>query len=182
MRINYDQTQQDEIATIKERTITLKLSDADCFRIAKKAGCVGLSVGELMENFIGDLIAGTYSNGSDERMYAEQWFDRCGFSWMNDKTLLKYLLDWDHDVEDFLTLYDEIQYYKEHPEEYAEELEIAKAEGDELIWCETEFNEIVESYKRDLKDDADSDDLDLQKEISICQKWYDELKKMQGIE
>lgn len=34
--------QQKEIATIKPRTITLKLSDADCERIAKDAGKAGL--------------------------------------------------------------------------------------------------------------------------------------------
>lgn len=34
--------QQREIATIRPRTITLKLSDADCERIAKEAGKAGL--------------------------------------------------------------------------------------------------------------------------------------------
>ena len=28
------------------------------------------------ENFVGDLVGGTYSNGSDERDYADQWFER----------------------------------------------------------------------------------------------------------
>lgn len=54
-----------EIKTVKERSITLKLSDADCDRIAKKAGRSGLTVATLLENFIGDLVGGTYSNGSD---------------------------------------------------------------------------------------------------------------------
>ena len=32
-----------------------------------------------MESFVGDLVGGTYSNGSDERDYADQWFERCWF-------------------------------------------------------------------------------------------------------
>ena len=44
----------------------MKLSDADCDRLARKRGEHGLT--------IGDLVGGTYSNGSDERDYADQWF------------------------------------------------------------------------------------------------------------
>ena len=33
------------------------------------------TIGELIENFAGDLVGGTYSNGSDERDYADQWFE-----------------------------------------------------------------------------------------------------------
>ena len=72
--------QQEEIETIRSRTIEVKLSDADVKRISEKAAAHGLTVGELIENFIGDLVCGTYSNGSDERMYAEQWFERCWFA------------------------------------------------------------------------------------------------------
>lgn len=86
-------TQEQEIQTIKGRTITLQLSDADVSRIAEKAGLAGLTVEGLLENFVGDLVHGTYSNGSDERMYAERWFDRCGFEMMADHTFLRFLLN-----------------------------------------------------------------------------------------
>lgn len=66
-------SQKNEIETIKPRTITVNLSDADVKRLAEKSGEGGLTISELLENFIGDLVDGTYSNGSDERMYAEQW-------------------------------------------------------------------------------------------------------------
>lgn len=56
--------QQEEIETIRSRTIEVKLSDADVKRISEKAAAHGLTVGELIENFIGDLVCGTYSNGS----------------------------------------------------------------------------------------------------------------------
>lgn len=51
--------QQEEIETIRSRTIEVKLSDADVKRISEKAAAHGLTVGELIENFIGDLVCGT---------------------------------------------------------------------------------------------------------------------------
>ena len=86
--------QEKEIATIKPRHITVNLSDADVKRIAEKAGASGMTIGTLLENFIGDLICGTYSNGSDERMFANEYFDRCWFSWSNSN-FLSYLIDSD---------------------------------------------------------------------------------------
>ena len=53
--------QQEEIETIRSRTIEVKLSDADVKRISEKAAAHGLTVGELIENFIGDEeITGTF--------------------------------------------------------------------------------------------------------------------------
>ena len=86
--------QKEEIATIKERTLKLSLSDADIVRISERAASVGLTVSELLENFIGDLTDGTYSNGSDERMLANQWFERCGFSFEPERTFLVFLIEW----------------------------------------------------------------------------------------
>ena len=87
--------------TIKERTITLKLSDADCDRLLEKAGRCGMTVAELLQNFIGDLVDVTYSHGSDERIYAQEWFDRCGFSMVPEESLLRHLLENGVDLEDF---------------------------------------------------------------------------------
>lgn len=86
--------QKEEIATIRERTVKLSLSDADIVEISEKAASVGLTVSELLENFIGDLIDGTYSNGSDERMLANEWFNRCGFSFEPERTFLVFLIEW----------------------------------------------------------------------------------------
>ena len=62
-----------EIETVKERTLVLKLSDADCDRILQKAASHGMTVSGLLESFIGDLVDGTFTNGSDERYLAEDW-------------------------------------------------------------------------------------------------------------
>lgn len=64
--MSWGEEQKKEIETIRERKITVKLSDADCDRLARKCGEHGLTIGELIENFVGDLVGGTYSNGSDE--------------------------------------------------------------------------------------------------------------------
>ena len=76
--MSWGEEQKKEIETIRERKITVKLSDADCDRLARKCGEHGLTIGELIENFVGDLVGGTYSNGSDERDYADRWFDTVG--------------------------------------------------------------------------------------------------------
>lgn len=66
----YEEQQRRESKTLRERTISLNLSDADVLRISEKAASVGLTVSQLLENFIGDLVCGTYSNGSDEQLLA----------------------------------------------------------------------------------------------------------------
>ena len=101
-------SQKNEIETIKPRTITVNLSDADVKRLAEKSGEGGLTISELLENFIGDLVDGTYSNGSDERMYAEQWYQRCWFAMFSDDTFLKFLLLWG-DLDDYIDLMDELE-------------------------------------------------------------------------
>lgn len=169
--------QQDlEIKTIKERIIKLNLSDADCERIAQKAGKHKLTVGELLENFIGDLVDGTYSNGSDERYYAEQWFERCWFGLFPDETLLKYLLDWDYNVDDFLTTYDKLKYYESNPQDFIDELEEAKANGEKMLWFEQEYHNCLDEFLSKNKDD----DFDMIKEIELCRKWVSELKAIKG--
>ena len=126
MKSRYDK-QQDEIKTIKERTLTLQLSDADVKRLCKKAASVSLTVPQLLENFIGDLVCGTYSNGSDERDYVHNWFERCCFDFSAEPTFLRYSL-MNFICEDVIELYTDIQDEKE----YLSEIESESMEEDEL--------------------------------------------------
>ncbi len=112
---NYSRQKQ-EIKTIRKRSLRLKLSDADCKRLAELCGGHGLTVEELIENFIGDLVNGTYSNGSDERMYARQWFKRCWFGMFPEETFLYYLITSGY-ICDVLELWDSIQNGKEELDE-----------------------------------------------------------------
>ena len=86
------QTQQEEIATIRPRCVYLNLSQADVERVTGLAGQTGMTVGELLTNFVGDLVEGTYSNGLDERAYARNWFSRCDFSYLQNTSMLSWLL------------------------------------------------------------------------------------------
>ncbi|MDU2121867.1 MAG: molecular chaperone GrpE [Clostridium celatum] len=174
--MNSDKEQEKEISTIKERTITLNLSDADCERISKKVGKHGITVEKLLENFIGDLVDGTYSNGSDERYRANQWFERCWFGMFPEETLLKYLLEWDYDLETFITVCDELEYYKANPQEFSEELEEAKENGEEMLWFEQEYHDYVNEF---LNTHAN---VDMEKEIELCRKWLINLKRIKGYE
>lgn len=157
--------------TIKARKIMVQLSDADCDRLAKKCGMHGLTIGELIENFIGDLVDGTRSNGSDERMYANQWFERCWFGMSQEPTLLNHLLDWGYDPEDYLDTLDNIEtaikekeYLARHPEEADEEAQY--------------LDDDIESWQEELKDmRADwkpEKEPNMDEELEIIKKWVKE--------
>ena len=131
--------------TIQPRQLEIKLSEKDVRKITEKAGAHGLTVAELIEHFIGDLVYGTYTSGSDERMYVNEWFERCGFGRFSD-TFLQYLFE-NQILEDVLEEWDdiedaqkEISYYAEHPEE-AEPGELG-----EIQECLQESKEQLDEY------------------------------------
>lgn len=170
--MSWGEEQQKEIETIRERKITVKLSDADCDRLAKKCGEHGLTIGELIENFIGDLVGGTYSNGNDEREYADQWFERCWFRMLPEPTLLNHLLCWGYDPEDYLNAMDNIEtakeekkYLEEHPEE-ADEEEASYLDDDIADW-EEELKSMRANWKPEKEPNIDE-------EIKLIKKWVKE--------
>lgn len=126
--------QPEEINTTRLRTIEMKLSDEDVKSISEKAGAHGLTVAELLENFIGDLVGGTCSNGSDERMYAEQWFNRCWFGTSPDLTFLRYLIEWDSLKE----IIDALDYIKDG-EKRIKQSEEALASGVMKSWTGEDY-------------------------------------------
>ena len=172
--------QEREIATIRERKIEIKLSDADCDRISELCGEHNITVAELLENFIGDLVGGTYSNGSDERDFARQWFDRCWFSMFPETTLLNWLLNIGYDVyDDFLDVIDDIQNgyaeledYKKDPSVYDEE-EIEYLRNDIEDW-EHQIAEIKADFRKENKD------ADWEKEVENVLRWWQECEALQG--
>ena len=166
--MSWGELQKKEIETIKERTITVKLSDEECERLASMSGLSGLTVGELIENFIGDLIGGTHSNGSDERMYANQWYERCGFSFDSEETLLGYLINRGYEPKDYLDMLDNIEtaqeekkYLEEHPEEANEE---AQYIDDDIAEWEEKLRDMRKGWKQEEKPNMDT-------EIELIRKW-----------
>lgn len=149
-KMNSAEIQQTEIKTIAPRTFRLNLSDADAERLFKKAAEVSLTAEQLLENFIGDLVDGTYSNGSDERMLAGEWFDRCPFSYFYYDTFLAYLVR-DGVYENFIDLLDCISECMEQLEaigdvnnmEIAEDAEYYRMRMDE---ANKDIKEIFDEY------------------------------------
>lgn len=142
--------QQREIETIKERSIPVRLSDADVERLADRAARAGMTVGELLASFVGDLVDGTYTNGSDERMYAQDWFDRCGFSHYPVNNVAKLACDDALDVfmdhwDNYQTSLEELAVRKENlgDGDITEE-DVAEVEG----WVSTELKELQAVMKQ----------------------------------
>lgn len=172
--------QQKEIETIKERNIVVKLSDADCKRISDLCGEHNLKVGELLENFIGDLVGGTYTNGSDERMYARQYFERCWFGMFPEKTLLNFLLSgWEFDLDRFMDLLEQLEDNRADLEEYEknpeghdwdlEEIEFLKTDIEDL---ENELAEIKQAFFKE------NEKADWEKEVENVKKFVEEREQL----
>ena len=163
--MSYGEEQQKEIETIRERKITVKLTDADCDRLARKCGEHGLTIGELIENFVGDLVGGTYSNGSDERDYADQWFERCWFGMFPEPTLLNHLLNLGYEPEHYLDMLENVETIKSdieitkqniaEPSDEWKDIVYHKYNDDrtsyECVPCYNSVDEYIASEKEDLE-------------------------------
>lgn len=165
--------QQKEIATIKERNIKVELSDADCDRVSKLCGKHNITVSELIKNFIGDLVDGTYTNGSDERDFARRWFNRCwfGYDLDEDESLLGYFLSKYYHPEDFLDVLDNIQTAKEQIETDKEDLEYWQGE---LEYLQQEYHRFIDGFAENHPE------ADIDREIEKVRKWYDEKELMKN--
>ena len=117
--------------------IELNLSENEVTRLKIKAAQGGMSVPELLTSFANDLICGSQTNGSDERMYANDWYDRCGFTFGENSFLSKMAED--HVIEQYLETWDCL---KSAREAYAEE------EDEEI---RQEISEDIEVYEAELK-------------------------------
>ena len=179
----YRERQQKEIETIRERKITIKLSDADCERISKLCGIYNITVAELLESFIGDLVGGTYSNGSDKRDCAEEYFYRCGFGMDHQATLLSWLLDMSYDVYgDFLEVIDNIKNGYAELEDYTkdpsvfdeEEIEFLRSDiedwENQIAEIKTEFLNSRYQFTHQLPKDFTDDDWN--NEIEEVNAWW----------
>ena len=169
-------SQKNEIETIKPRIITVNLSDADVKRLAEKSGEGGLTISELLENFIGDLVDGTYSNGSDERMYAEQWYQRCWFAMFSDDTFLKFLLLWG-DLDDFIDLMNDMESSKKEMAEVTANAEDCSAEEqDELQEYINDLQKGIDYYwGKFLEQKRQKESYVFEKEIENIMAWKSQL-------
>jgi len=164
--------QHEEIKTIKERNISIKLSDADVERLCNKVGEAGLTVSELLENLVGDLVDGTYTNGSDERMYANQWFDRCWFGMdFGERSFLQWLITNDT-VSEAIDEWTDLQFYKEQEELDEDDIE-------DVAFIKGTLNDLFGEYK---KEELSSKDSPLEGEMEKVMQWHQEMTKLKGAE
>lgn len=175
---NYER-QAAEIATIKPRTFTLELSDADVKRLYEKTAADGITPAELLQGFIGDLLDGTYSHGSDERELASAYYDRCCYEFSRTGSLLEWAL-YDYrldDIADALEQIDDaagdIEYYAQHPDDpdgtpdQIQELHDIKAEA------ESELQDIYSEYAAGNKEPQP-----LSEGIAAIRRYMGELQSM----
>ena len=172
--------QKREIATIEDRTITLKLSDADCERLFNLCGKRGITVTDLLQCFIEDLIGRTDINRSDESVYARKYFEKCLFDVSPEATLLNLLLNKNYDVyHDFLGVIDDIdggyvdlEHYKKYPD-FFNEADFAFLRGEIAGW---------EKHIADIKADflKQNETSDWEKAVEKVEQWWKEKLKFKN--
>lgn len=154
--------------------VSISLSDTDVRELVHLCGAYGITVNDLFENFANDLIAGDRSNGSDERLFARQYFDRCNM--FPEKTLMRWIVEESpYELEKFIDLADERERLRselmerqqnEDDYDYEETEDIREDyEGldERLIGIVNEYCE----YNPEMGDD-------LYGEVRELQKWYHE--------
>lgn len=145
--------------TPKSRLLELKLHDVDFRRLAEYAAEAELTVAELLEGFISDLVNGASSHGSDEREFANQWYNRCGFSHYNNYSLLHYLISIGF-IDEFVGLWTEFCYYKSDMENCKKELENPTTAWQNITSngttpCYATLEEYLQSVKDNYDDSAE---------------------------
>lgn len=130
-----------------QRTITIRLPEDDIEELCRKAGGADLTVSELLENFISDLVGGSRTNGSDERMYVRKWFNRCWSSMEQEKTFLSYLVDYDL-VDEAMDYWSDLEIYKGYDvlDEYHKE---------NMAYCQEDLEALFKDYKEEFPESSE---------------------------
>lgn len=72
--------------------VTLSLTLEDMKQLYIKAGEGGLTVKELLESFVCDLVGSRESRVQDDMDRAENWYERRGFEALTDRGFLSYMV------------------------------------------------------------------------------------------
>ena len=151
---------------LKPRTIKIELTDKDAFDFFEKCYFDGTTPKEVIEGFVNDLIYGDHSHGSDEQDFANVYYDRVGYHYLNDNpTFSQWLMrhscfyDAINLIEDITICESEIDYCSNDPEEledpdnakhietFRHELEKSKQELNDLYKDYTEHVDKPESFE-----------------------------------
>lgn len=155
------------IKKMKNWSVTIEgVYAEDMKRFAEKAGSYGISAGELIGNFINDLVGGTASNGCDERDLVRQWFERCWFGMFPEYTFIYYLVDNDS-LDTVLDAWEGIEQSKEFIRKSKEALADA-----EYAWTEIRTSKGVQIYssRKEWEDEERNDIQYEQENIEGCKE------------
>lgn len=175
--------QQKEIESIKPRHFVLELSDADVERLYEKAYSSSATPEQVLKDFVGNLVCGTYTSGSDEVETANAYFGRTYWALEGDFlawAMEEYQLD---DVKEAMEIRDDasenLEYYAEHPES-ADPDDIEGAEEQHKA-AESELREIYEIYVREMEQHKSGVIQNYEEAINSVGKYLRELKCMKHI-
>lgn len=173
--------------------INIRMKEEDFRSAIFKAGSAGMSLEELLEAFLGDL-AGRYGHGSDERMYANEYFRRLCIMPMDFicTDFSSYLL-YKSKMDSFIKEY---RNYKDAIEEAEEICEDIKCEDDPkersfleqardrvVTYADVQLRYLQDVYFVHFKKRSPSFRGSFEEAASGAMKWYEdmELKLYSGI-
>ncbi len=180
LKIRADRAEEPQIS----RNVTLTLADSDRAAFLEFAARNGTTPEEILQGFVCDLIDGTQTRGSDERMYAAQYIDRCGYDLWPRSFLAWILTNGEMSaasdcIEDLSYAESEIEYYAEHPEdpdgadpEMMERLKVTLSEAKEAL------NSLYEAYRSD-QDKRQETAQDMSKAVSEVTEYIKKLSQLE---
>ena len=89
------------------RTMTFTAPDNDLQKFVTKCAEYGISPEKALSGFVGDLISGENTGGSDERMMADQYFNRRYSADATSKTFLRWAIQ-DGCIDDVMNAINDI--------------------------------------------------------------------------
>jgi len=141
----------------KNRAFNLELTDKETTAFIEKCFRDGTTPAEVLEGFICDLTGAERTRGSDERMYAGQYYERCGYGYFfpdDSRTFTQWLLyeygeyTLKEIIDSLETIADaqgDISFYRDHPEEEPGEGELEALE-DTIKAEEETIGELYQEY------------------------------------
>ena len=146
-------------------SLKLNLCREDLQDVTKKCYRHGITLEELLENFIRDLNGGRTRNGSDESDRAQAYFDRCFFGMFPEITFVPYMLEYLGSSEGFIEEVESMEELEadlkdaepETPEEF-EELRSMKEDYENMKNSVRWYYEEYAKFKAKRNEEAESMD------------------------
>lgn len=137
----------------KNREIRLMVSDEDWKKFMGLCGRCGMTAGDFFTHYINDLLDNHKSNGSDERRFAEGYFNRGGWQW--DNSLLAHILKNGENPAEFVSAWDGFSNAKSR---------------EDMEYCK----DILSDLRAGWKDGLQVSRADEEEEVALMRKWLQE--------